>query len=152
MSITLRNVAFVSDFQYDFRSSRSTADLLTVVYFNRSGATRPVALDIYGKPLTEFAMLVCFIGVMKIQVKYSALFRLFSVINGFQLFLMGKLHKNIQLMLEFLKAPFLVLHFSYYTLMTFPMMSSITLLSMLMIPLSTLSVIGHLICGKNERF
>ena len=27
---------------------------------------------------------------------------------------MGNLHKNIQLMLEFLKAPFLVLHFSYY--------------------------------------
>ena len=27
---------------------------------------------------------------------------------------MGSLHKNIQLMLEFLKAPFLVQHFSYY--------------------------------------
>ena len=41
-----------SDFQYDFSSSRSTADLLTVVSnriartFNRSGATRAVALDI----------------------------------------------------------------------------------------------------------
>ena len=40
-----------SDFQYGFRS-RSTADLLTVVSdriaraFNRSGATRAVALDI----------------------------------------------------------------------------------------------------------
>ena len=32
---------------------------------------------------------------------------------------MESLHKNFQLMLEFLKAPFLVLHFSYYTLMTF---------------------------------
>ena len=37
---------------YDFRSSRSIADLLTVVSdtivraFNRSGATRAVALDI----------------------------------------------------------------------------------------------------------
>ena len=29
---------------------------------------------------------------------------------------MGSLHKNIQLMLQFLKAPFLVLHFSDYTL------------------------------------
>ena len=29
-------------------------------------------------------------------------------------FWMGSLHKNIQLMLEFLKAPFLVQHFSYY--------------------------------------
>ena len=41
-----------SDFQYCFRSSRSTADLLTVVSdriaraFNRSGATLAVALDI----------------------------------------------------------------------------------------------------------
>ena len=40
------------DFQFGFRSSRSTADLLTVVSdriaraFNRSGATRVVALDI----------------------------------------------------------------------------------------------------------
>ena len=39
------------DFQYGFGSSRSTADLLTVVSdkiaraFNRSGATRTVALD-----------------------------------------------------------------------------------------------------------
>ena len=41
-----------SDFQYGFRSSRSTADFLTVVSdriaraFNRSEATRAVALDI----------------------------------------------------------------------------------------------------------
>ena len=28
---------------------------------------------------------------------------------------MGSLHKNIQLLLESLKIPFLVLHFSYYT-------------------------------------
>ena len=37
---------------------------------------------------------------------------------------MGSLYKNIQLMLKFPKAPFLVLHFSYYTLMTFLMMLS----------------------------
>ena len=48
-------------------------------------------------------------------------------------FWMGTLHKNIQLMLEFLKTPFLVLHFSYYTLMTFLMMLSVLLLSMPMI-------------------
>ena len=41
-----------SDFQYSFRSSRSTPDLLTVLSdriaraFNRSGATQAVALDI----------------------------------------------------------------------------------------------------------
>ena len=59
---------------------------------------------------------------------------------------MGSLHKNIQLMLEFLKAPFLVLHFSYYTLMTFLTMLFVILLSMLMTLLSILSVIKHLIC------
>ena len=52
---------------------------------------------------------------------------------------MESLHKNIQLKLEFLKAPFLVLHFSYYTLVTFLMMLSVTLLSMLMILLSIFS-------------
>ena len=48
----LQKCGLFSDFQYGFRSSRSTADLLTVVSdritraFNRSGATRAVALDI----------------------------------------------------------------------------------------------------------
>ena len=45
-------MAFFSDIQYGFRSSRSTADLLTVVSnriaraFNRYVATRAVTLDI----------------------------------------------------------------------------------------------------------
>ena len=45
-------MAFLYDFQYGFRSSQSTADLLTIVFdriaraFNRSGATQAVALDI----------------------------------------------------------------------------------------------------------
>ena len=52
-------------------------------------------------------------------------------------------------MLEFLKASFLVLHFSYYTLMIFLMMLSIILLSRLMILLSILGVIRHLIYGNN---
>ena len=64
-------------------------------------------------------------------------------------FWMGSLYKNIQLMLEFLKGLFLVLHFSYHTLMTFLMMLPVILPSMLMILLSILSVIGHLICGNN---
>ena len=51
--------------------------------------------------------------------------------------------------MEFLKAPFLDLHLSYETLMTFLMMVSVILLSMLMILLSILSVIRHPICGNN---
>ena len=48
----LEKYGLFSDFQYGFRSSRSTAELLPVVSyriaraFNRSGATRAVALDI----------------------------------------------------------------------------------------------------------
>ena len=60
---------------------------------------------------------------------------------------MESVHKNIQLMLEFLKVPFLVLHLSYYTLLTFVMMLSVILIFMLMILHSTL--IRHLICGNN---
>ena len=124
-----------SDFQYDFRSSRSTADLLTVVSdriaraFNRSGATRAV---------TVFDILVFFtnLSLMEFQVRYFALFLFFSVIDDLEWLWMESLHKNIQLMREFLKAPFLVLHFSYYTLMIFLMMLSVILPSMLMILLS----------------
>ena len=50
---------------------------------------------------------------------------------------------------KFRKAPFLVLHFCCYTLMTFLIMLSVILLSMLMILLFILSVIRHLICGNN---
>ena len=48
----LEKCGLFSDFQYGFRSSRSTADLLTFVSdrifrdFKRSGATRAVTLDI----------------------------------------------------------------------------------------------------------
>ena len=102
---------------------------------------------IYPRLLTGF-MLVFFtnLSLMELQVRYLALFLLFSVIDSFKWFWMVSLHKNIQLMLEFLKGPFLVPHFSYYTLMTFLMMLSVIFLSMLMILLSTLSVIRHLIC------
>ena len=157
----LEKCGLFSDFQYGFRSSRSTADLLTVVpdriprAFNRSGATRAVALDIsraFDRVWHSFWQSLVFftnLSLMEFQVRYLALFLLFLVIGGFRLFWMRNLHKNIQLMLEFLKGPFLVLNFSYYTLMTFLMMLSVILLSMLMILPSTLNVIRHLTCGNN---
>ena len=96
-------------------------------------------------------MLVFFtnLSLVEFQFRYLGLFLLFSVIDDFEWFWMGSLHKNIQLMLEFLKAPYLVLHYFYYTLMTFLMTLSVILLSMLMILLSILSVIRHLICSNN---
>ena len=145
-----------SDFQYGFRSCRSIADLLTVVSdriaraFNRSGATRAVALDI-SKAFDR----VWHAGLHHKRKSYGVSGQIFglisscSVIDKFEWFWMESLHKNIQLMREFLKAPFLVVHFSYYTLMTFLMMLSVILQSMLMILLSILSAIRHLICGNN---
>ena len=150
----LEKCGLFSDFQYGFRSSRSTADLLTVVsdriarVFNRSGATRTVALDI-----SKVFDRVWHAGLLHKLKSYGISGQIFGLISsflsGFRLFWMGNLHKNIQLMLVFLKGLFLVLHFSYYTLMTFLMMLSVILLSMLMILLSTLNVIRHLICGNN---
>ena len=61
-------------------------------------------------------------------------------------------HKNMLLMLTFLKGPFLVLHYSYYKLMTFLMLLSVILLYLLIILLSTLNLIRHLICGNNQNW
>ena len=85
--------------------------------------------------LTGFGILVFFtnLSLMEFQVRYLVLFLLFSVIDDFEWFWMESLHKNIQLMREFLKAPFSVLHFSYYTLMSILTMLSVILLSMQMI-------------------
>ena len=96
-------------------------------------------------------MLVFFTDLrfMEFQVRYLALFILLSVIDGFGWFWIASLHKNNQLMMGVLKAPSLVLNFSYYTLMIFLMMLSVALLSMLMMLLSILSVIRHPICGNN---
>ena len=106
----------------------------------------------YPRLLTGFGMLVFFtnVSLTEFQVRYLALFLLFSGIDGFELFWMASLHKDIHLMLQFLMAPSMVLQFSYYiyTLMTF-LMLYVILLSMLMILLFILSAIRHLICGNN---
>ena len=114
-----------SDFQYGFRSWRSTANLLTVVSdiiaraFNRSRATWAVALDLskaFDRSGHTGLLRKC---LMEFQVRYLPVFRHFSVIDGFRWFWMENLENNIQLLLEFPNGPFLVLHFSNYTLMTF---------------------------------
>ena len=47
---------------------------------------------------------------MEIQVGYLALFLLFSVTDSFKWVWMESLHKNIQLIWEFLKAPLFLLY------------------------------------------
>ena len=145
-----------SHFQYSFRSSESTADLLTVLSdrvsraFNKSGAARAVVLDI-SKAFDRvyYSGLFHKLKSCGISGQIFCLISYFSVTGDFGWFWMRNLDKNIQLMLEFLNSAFLVLYVSYYTLMTFLMMLSAVLLSMLMILLSTLNVIKHLISGNN---
>ena len=67
------------------------------------------------------------------QVGYLDLICLLSVRGGCGWLWMRSQCKSIQLMLEFLKGPFLVQCFFYWTLMTFLVMLSVTLISMLMI-------------------
>ena len=142
-------------FQYGFRSFRSAADLLTVAseiarVFNRSGATRAVALNMskaFGR--VWYAGLLHKLKSYGISGQISGLISSFLTNRRLQVVLDGKSSQDIQLLLEFLEALFLLLHFSYYTLITLLMMLSVILLSMLMILLSTLNVISHLICGNN---
>ena len=44
------------------------------------------------------------LSLMEFQVRYLTLFLFFTVIDSFKWFWMGSLHKNIELMLEFLNA------------------------------------------------
>ena len=81
-----------------------------------------------------------------LKVGYLALFCHFSVVGNFGLFWKGSPLKNIQLLLALIEAQFFVLHLPYYTLMAFPMMLYVILLSTLIKLLFTLSIIGILIC------
>ena len=80
----LEKCGLFSDFQYVFRSSRSTADLLTVVYdriaraFHRSGATRAIALDI--SKAFERVWLACLLHKLK---SYGTSGQIFGLISSF---------------------------------------------------------------------
>ena len=112
----LEKCVHFSDFQYGFRSSLSTADLLAVVSdritraLNRSGATQTVTFDI----LKAFNR-VWHADLLHKFKSDEILGQIFGLISSFlsnrqlRVVLDGK---NIQLMLEFLKVLFLVLHFS----------------------------------------
>ena len=130
--------------------------LLTVVSdrnaraFNNSVATWAVALDV-SKTFNRVWYAGLLENLMEFLVRYFALLCLFSVKDSFKWFWTGCLCRNIYLILLFLKAPLLVLYFSYYISMAFLMMSVI-LFSILIISLSTLSVIRHLLCGNNNSW
>ena len=113
----LEKVGFFSDFQYGFRSFRSTADLLTVVSDRIPRLLAGLGLLklqhlIYPRLLIEFGMLVFFtkLDLMKFQARYLTLFLLFSVIRDFRR--RGKSSEEYLVNAGVLKGPLLVLHFS----------------------------------------
>ena len=80
----LEKCGLFTDFQYGFRSSRSTVDLLTVVSdrmaraFNRSGTIRAVALDI-SKAFDS----VCHAGLLHKLKSYGISGQIFGLISSF---------------------------------------------------------------------
>ena len=150
----LEKCGLFSGFQYSFRSSWSTADFLTVVSdriaraSNRFGATRAVALDI-SKAFDR----VWHAGLLHKLKSYGISGQIFGLISSFlsnrwlQVVLDGKSSQEYPVNAGVPQGS--ILHFSYYTLMTFLIMLSAILLSMLMMLPCTLNIIRHLICGNN---
>ena len=118
--------------------------------FNKSGATRAAELDI-SKAFDRVwrAGLHHKIKSCGISDQIFGPISSFLSNNWLRLVPGGKFSQEYVINAEFLKTPFLVLPFSYYTLMTLLMMLSVILLSMLMILLWILSMIRHLICDNN---
>ena len=152
----LEKCGLFSDFQYGLRSSRSSADLLTVLsdriarVFNRSGTTRVVELDI-SKAFDR----VWHAGLLYNLKSYGISGQMFGLISSFLSNMLLEVVLNGKSSQEYLVNagvpqgsildPTL---FSCYALMTL-MMLSVILLSMLMNILSTQNMIRQLICGNN---
>ena len=151
----LEKCGLFSDLQYGFRSCRSTADLLTVVSdriaraFNRSGATRAVALDI-SKAFDR----VLHAGLLHKLKSYGISGQIFGLISSFLSNRRLRVVLDEKSLQEYPVNPgvpqgSILGPTLFLLLMTFLVMLSVILQSMLMILLSILSVIVHLICGNN---
>ena len=152
----LEKCGLFSDFQYSFRSSRSTADLLKVISdriaraFNRSGATRAVALDI-SKAFDR----VWHAGLLHKLKSYGISGQIFGLISSFlstrrlRVVLHGKSSQECPVNAGVPQGSILGHTLFLLYINDLLMMLSVILLSMIMMLLSILSVIRHLICGNN---
>ena len=152
----LEKSGLFSDFHYGFRSSQSTADLLTVVSdrvataFNRSRATRAVSLDI-SKAFDR----VWHAGPLHKLKSYRTSSKIFGLISSFlsnrrlRVVVDGKISQEYLVNTGVPQGSILGPTFFCYTLMTFLTMLFVILLSMLMILPSILTVIRHLIFGNS---
>ena len=149
----LEKCALFSDFQYDFRSSRPTADLLTVVSdriaraFNRSGATRAVALDI-SKAFDR----VWHAGLLHKLKSYGISGQIFGHISSFlsnrrlRLVLDGKSSQEYPINAVVPQGS--ILGPTLFLVYINDLLMMLSVISMLMILLSILNVIRHRICGN----
>ena len=142
-----------SDFQYGFRSSLPTEVVSdkNARAFNSSGATRAVVLDI-SKAFDR----VWYAGLPHSLTSYGISGQIFGLIFSFlsnrwlRVVLDGKSSQEYPVNARFLQGSILGPTHSCYPLMTFLMMISVILLSMVMILLSTLNVIRLLIRGNRS--
>ena len=118
--------------------------------FNRFGATRAVALDI-SKAFSRVGHAGLLHNLRSYGISGQIFGFLFYFLSNRQLWVVldGKSSQKYPVNAGVPQGPFLVLQFSYYTLMIFLMILSVILLSMLIILLSILNVIRHLICSNN---
>ena len=135
----LEKCGHFSDFQYGCKFFRSAADLLIVVSdtiaraFDKSRAAWLLYMSKASGRLCHSTLPHKF---KSYEISGQVVGLLSSFLNNIRLPVVmdgkGSLHKNIYLIMGFLKAPFLVLLCSYDGLMTFMMILSVILLSMLM--------------------
>ena len=152
---------FLFIFQYSFKFSWSTADLLKVLSdriataFNNSGVTRAAAFDI-----SKVFGNVCRVGLLP-QVTsfrnfrsgiwpYILLFPFFLRNRQLRVILYGKSSQEYPLNAGVLQGSNIgPTFFLLYTFMSILMMLSVILLFRVMILLSTLSLIRHLTCDNS---
>ena len=151
----LEKCGLFSDFQYRFRSSQSTADLLTVVSdrtaraFNRSGTALAVALDIF-KAFDR----VWHAGLLQKLNSYGILGQIISLISSFlsnrrlRVVLDGKFPQEYQVNTAVPQGSILGPTLFLLYINDFP--DDVICDTAIYADDSTiLSVIGHLICGNN---
>ena len=151
----LKKFGLFSDFEYGFKSSRSTADLLTVVShriaraFNRSGATRTAAFDIssaFGR--------VWHAGLLHKLKSYGISGQIFGLTSSFlsirqlPVVLDGKSSQEYPVNAGVPRGSILgpTLFLLYINDLPDNVICDI---AMLMILLSTVNVVGHLVCSNN---